>query len=64
MQAIDRVSLMRLLPQQINIIRQTVAEIAGDDAKVRLFGSRRDDKARGGDIDLALIIFSQAPNTT
>lgn len=45
---------MRLSPEQIRLIGQTVAEIAGVDATVRLFGSRLDDTARGGDIDLML----------
>ncbi len=43
---------MRLSSRQSEIIRQSVAELAGDDARVRLFGSRADDEARGGDIDL------------
>lgn len=43
---------MRLSPEQIADIRQSVAETFGTDARVRLFGSRVDDAARGGDIDL------------
>ena len=43
---------MRLLPDQLDTISRTVAELAGGDATVRLFGSRVDDAARGGDIDL------------
>ncbi len=43
---------MRLKPHQIEIIRRAVAELAGDDAQVSLFGSQADDTARGGDIDL------------
>jgi len=43
---------MRLKPYQIEIIRQAVTDLAGEDAQVRLFGSQTDDNARGGDIDL------------
>ena len=43
---------MRLTPAQIESIRRIVAELAGPDASVRLFGSRVDDHARGGDVDL------------
>jgi len=34
------------------MIRDTVAELAGPDAQVRLFGSRLRDELRGGDVDL------------
>jgi len=40
---------MRLITHQIDIIRRAVAELAGDDAQVSLFGSRTDDSVRGGD---------------
>jgi predicted nucleotidyltransferase len=43
---------MRLNDQQQSIIRSAVAESFGADANVWLFGSRVDDDARGGDIDL------------
>ena len=43
---------MRLSAGQINIIRQTVATLAGPAAVTRVFGSRTDDGLRGGDIDL------------
>jgi len=45
---------MRLTPEQTRIIRETIEEVAGPDARVRLFGSRLDDQRRGGDIDLMM----------
>ncbi len=47
---------MRLTAEQIDIIRRVVRAEAGADTTVRLFGSRLDDAARGGDIDLLLQI--------
>ncbi len=43
---------MRLTKQQINTITQTVTRLAGTGAAVYLFGSRLNDHAKGGDIDL------------
>jgi predicted nucleotidyltransferase len=43
---------MRLTTEQAETIRRITAEIFGPEARVRLFGSRLDDAARGGDIDL------------
>jgi predicted nucleotidyltransferase len=43
---------MRLSPDQARTIVVATQELAGPDARVRLFGSRLDDRARGGDIDL------------
>lgn len=43
---------MRLSPQQRDAIIRTTADLVGVDARVRLFGSRRHDHLRGGDIDL------------
>lgn len=45
---------MRLTSDQVDTIRTTVAQVAGDAARVWLFGSRVDDTARGGDVDLLL----------
>lgn len=42
---------MRLTTQQTQAINNHVASVYGD-ANVYLFGSRVDDSARGGDIDL------------
>jgi len=43
---------MRLSDQQCSVIRNAVTENFGAGADVWLFGSRLDDAARGGDIDL------------
>jgi predicted nucleotidyltransferase len=45
---------MRLTPEQIESIHQFALQVAGPHASVRLFGSRLDDSARGGDVDLLL----------
>ncbi len=43
---------MRITPEQRIAIVQSVKEVMGDGARVKLFGSRADDSKRGGDIDL------------
>ena len=43
---------MRLIDQQIQLIRDIVRQVAGDACRVRIFGSRLDDVKRGGDVDL------------
>jgi predicted nucleotidyltransferase len=45
---------MRLSDEQMRAIRQLAREVAGEHCNVRVFGSRLDDAARGGDIDLLL----------
>lgn len=52
---------MRLTSNQIQIIRQLAREVAGERSLVRVFGSRLDDTARGGDIDL-LVEFAEPVN--
>ena len=43
---------MRLSPAERHTIRQVVNRLTGGQGQVWLFGSRTDDTARGGDIDL------------
>jgi predicted nucleotidyltransferase len=43
---------MRLTESEQQSIVLAVRDIIGRDARVRLFGSRVDDDARGGDVDL------------
>lgn len=45
---------MRLSENQIQIINQTAKEHFGNTVKVFLFGSRVDNKKKGGDIDLLI----------
>lgn len=43
---------MRLTPATRRIIKELVLDVFGLNATVRVFGSRANDEARGGDIDL------------
>ena len=45
---------MRLTEKEIKVIRKQVL-LADPDAKIFLFGSRTNDEAKGGDIDLLII---------
>ena len=45
---------MRLTHREREVIRRAALDCFGQSAKVRLFGSRANDGARGGDIDLLI----------
>jgi predicted nucleotidyltransferase len=57
-----KILAMRLSPEQAQTIRQLAHEVVGSDARVRLFGSRLDDNARGGDVDLMLEVADPVLN--
>ena len=52
---------MRLMPAQTQAILRCLHQHYGADAQVLLFGSRLDDAARGGDVDLP--VETAAPPT-
>lgn len=54
---------MRVTPAQRQSIKQVVAEIAGNDANVFVFGSRVDDNKRGGDLDLLVELTYDSKNS-
>lgn len=45
---------MRLTDDQTQVIRQLARQVGGNQSRVRVFGSRLDDTAHGGDLDLML----------
>jgi predicted nucleotidyltransferase len=53
---------MRLTDDQTQAIRQVVRQVAGSQSRVRVFGSRLDDAAQGGDLDLMLELAEPVDN--
>lgn len=53
---------MRLTDYQIQVIRQLARQVAGKQVRVRVFGSRLDDTAHGGDLDLMLELTEPVDN--
>ncbi|MBI4996183.1 MAG: nucleotidyltransferase domain-containing protein [Rhodocyclales bacterium] len=51
---------MRLANETITLLANLAKLHFGESAELRLFGSRADDRARGGDIDLHVV----APNSS
>jgi predicted nucleotidyltransferase len=43
---------MRLTKRQIETVRKLVGAAMGEGSRIWLFGSRADDRRRGGDVDL------------
>jgi predicted nucleotidyltransferase len=53
---------MRLLPDQVQSIKDAVTRHVGPSSRVWLFGSRVNDALRGGDIDLLVETDEIVPN--
>jgi predicted nucleotidyltransferase len=53
---------MRLTQHEARMIHRLAHEVAGEQARVRVFGSRLDDEARGGDVDLLLELPTPVEN--
>lgn len=47
---------MRLTGDELNILINVLNQYINEPAELRLFGSRIDDEARGGDIDLLILV--------
>lgn len=45
---------MRLTPEQRHSLKEQIAREIGEDCQILLFGSRANDNAKGGDVDLLL----------
>lgn len=53
---------MRLSPEHVRLIRETIDVMLGSDARITLFGSRLYDDMRGGDVDLMIAIAQRVDN--
>ncbi len=45
---------MRLKTEQMATIIETIQSVTGQTTKIRVFGSRLNDEAKGGDVDLLI----------
>lgn len=55
---LNKISKMRLTPTEKEIIVREVSRWFGQNSRVMLFGSRTNDAAKGGDIDLFIVPVS------
>lgn len=53
---------MRLTDEQTRVIRRLASQLAGSQCRVLVFGSRLDDAAHGGDVDLLLALAEPVEN--
>lgn len=56
------VPLVRLRAEEIAAVKRIVAEHFGPAAELRVFGSRARLEARGGDLDLHVLVPGKAPD--
>lgn len=56
-----RFIFMRLTSDQIDTIKSTATAVLGEGVQVTLFGSRVDDSAKGGDVDLMIEVSRALP---
>jgi predicted nucleotidyltransferase len=52
---------MRLTPAHLDPIKSTAIAVLGEGVQVTLFGSRVDDAAKGGDVDLMIEVSQALP---
>lgn len=55
---------MRLTSQQMQAITEVIARLVGDAAEVYIYGSRLNDQAKGGDVDILLETEQHIPRIT
>jgi len=53
---------MRITPEQRRIIVEAARQAFGPHARARLFGSRTDDRQRGGDLDVLVDVPELPPD--
>lgn len=52
---------MRLNPEQQSAIKETLRQYFGESAEIYIYGSRLDDHAQGGDIDILVEADTPVP---
>lgn len=53
---------MRLTEREVAAIKKATNDVFGESAQLRLFGSRTNDFAKGGDIDLMITVGETVSN--
>lgn len=53
---------MRLTGREVTAIKKAIKDVLGEGAQLRVFGSRTNDLAKGGDIDLMITVGEAVSN--